>query len=214
MADVASPQALIRKTFDREMPGLLKALEAFPWRDKRAYAGWLLQTYTYVAHTTHLTALAASRLHGPAMPLHQRMLAHAAEEAGHEEMAIRDLKRLGFTLESAGPPLAVTEAFYQSLYFQIEHLTPMAIFGRILPLEGAAATLCMGVKADIAKVHGDGCTEFLGAHGEADPEHVEEAFAALKHVGQTDAEVIARGIGMTCDLYVRMLADLEARLSR
>jgi hypothetical protein len=160
-----------------------------------------------VAHTTRLTALAAALVRGKFGHLHSTMLHHAAEEAGHDQLLLADMADLGASTASH-PPFAITTAFWQSLHFQIEHQHALAIFGRILPLEGLAAAVGAKLCARAARAHGESATRFLSMHGAADPEHIANALAALSDVDAEESALISEGVRLTVTLYRTMLDEV------
>lgn len=201
----------LRSAYDRHIATLCKDVEAFPWTNKDAYAGWLLNTWEYVRHTTRLTALAAARLPVTASGLHKRLLQHAAEEMEHEKLLENDLRALGKSVDPERV-LAVSTAFAQCLYYQIEYLSPFALFGRVLPLEGVSASMSRHVRERVIHAHGTGTTSFLEVHGDADPEHIEEAFDALANVAPAESAIIVQGMQVTTSLYQRMLSEIMTGL--
>ena len=201
---------LIRETYDEHFEETRRFLVAFPWYSKRVYRDWLIQTYHYVKHTTRLTALAAARMEAEVEDdVHQHMLEHAAEEKNHQKLIINDLEILDPDYVYNFGELPITTAFYQSLYYQIDHISPWALFGRVIPLEGLASvagpTLCDKIKK---AYEGQEVGSFLNVHAEADPGHVERAFEAVKNVTMNEALAIANGIRMTFDMYNKLLDDI------
>lgn len=201
----------LKPAFDREVDALCYDVEAFPWENRDAYARWLVNTWAYVRHTTRLTALAAAHLPATAEGLHERLLRHAAEELGHEQLIVKDLARLGVTPHERDV-LPLTTAFAQCLYYQIAYLSPFALFGRVLPLEGVSARQSARARERVLAAHGDGVDSFLRAHGDADPAHVAEAFTALANVAPAEAEIIEDGMRLTGSLYRSMLAAIVTGL--
>ncbi len=200
----------LRAAFDRELDGLCRDVAAFPWEDRDAYAHWLLNTRAYVEHTTRLTALAAAHLPQTADGLHKRLLAHAAEELGHEQLLTADIGALGVRVDD-GDVLPITTAFAECMYYEITHLSPLALFGRVLPLEGVSARESARARERVVRTHGPGVDAFLRVHGDADPTHVAEAFTALENVDESDLAVVERGMQLTSALYRAMLAAIVAR---
>jgi hypothetical protein len=209
---VVRSQPDLKAVFDHEVEVLGSEVAAFPWEDRAAYAQWLVNTRAYVHHTTRLTALAAAHLPAHEEALHERLLRHAAEELGHEKLLIEDLEALKVRPD-AHAPLPVTIAFAQCLYYQIAHVSPFALFGRVLPLEGVSARESAGARARVVAAHGEGVDAFLAAHGSADPAHVAEAFAALANVGSPHDEIIVAGMRLTSALYRSILAEIVTTTS-
>ncbi len=206
---------IIREAYNEGLPHTQSSLQKFNWKDKGCYMDWLVQTYHYVKHTTRLTALAAARLPIEHTNLHQHMLDHAAEEKGHEQLILNDLNNLLYPVKNINFfELPSTKAFYQTLYYQIDHLSPWALFGRVLPLEGLAAILGNKIAKTVNKTikhpETQSITSFLDAHADLDPTHVERAFSIVENVSIAEAKIIAEGIELTYSLYETMLKDIKA----
>jgi hypothetical protein len=199
----------LRACYEREVKRLCADVEAFPWENREGYARWLLNTWEYVKHTTRLTALAAARVPIGAEELHSRLMTHGGEEMAHEKLLVADLAALGYAMDE-NKIVPTTTALAQCLYYQIEYLSPFALFGRVLPLEGVSAHASHRVRARVVAAHGPNVDRFLQVHGDADPTHVEEAFGVLAKIGPHDGEIIEKGILLTCSLYRSML-DAIAR---
>jgi pyrroloquinoline quinone (PQQ) biosynthesis protein C len=194
----------IRQAYDRWLPLLLAGGDDFPWSSRPAYAGWLAQTYHYVVHTSRLIALAASRCGLDHDGLHRRLVHYLHEESDHDLLALDDLRALGHSIEEF-PEHPLTAAFYQVDYYRIEHETPLALFGRSLLLEGAAAASANGAADLVAEAFGEKTASFLRLHGQEDPGHVDQAFTALQGVNEEEEAVIAAALTQSAVIYLAML---------
>lgn len=87
--------------------------------DRRLYIIYLIETYHYTRHNAKNQALVAVRFEGESNPYFQFCLHHAADEAGHELMALHDLKKLGIDPQAVitSEPLAATEVLIAYLYW-------------------------------------------------------------------------------------------------
>jgi len=192
---------------------LSHALEHFPWGTKRAYADWLAQTYYYVCHSTRLLAAAAARFpydeRGNA--LHHRFASHMAEEKKHELLAVHDIHVLGETLESL-PEHPSTRMFYETQYFKIEHQSPLALFGYILPLEAIGPAQGPLMVESVTAAHGAKCASFVKLHAGEDVDHLEKALSMLESVDDVNKRHIEQNIRQTTYAYVTMLHDIRRRL--
>lgn len=159
-----------QKNFDL----MAQAIRAFPWKDKRAYGMYLAQTYYYVCHSVRLLAVAAGRMSMQDNAYHKRFLTHIREENGHEVMALKDLERLGYTLEDF-PELPETRMFWETQYYKIEHVDPLSVMGYILALEAIACEQCPWIVSELKKHLPDDPHTFMKVHGEEDPDHVTKA---------------------------------------
>jgi len=161
------------------MAMMSKVIHSFPWEDKYAYGMYLAQTYYYVKHSTRLLAVAAGRMADHDLAYHRRFLEHAAEEKGHETIALKDLKNLGYTLEDF-PELPETRMFWETQYYKVEHVDPLSLMGYILALEAIACQECPWIKSQLDKHYRPNCHTFIKVHGEDDPEHVTKARAQIE----------------------------------
>jgi hypothetical protein len=77
---------------------MINACEDFPWRQANCYADLMAQTHWYTRRTTRILGLAAVHFKHDCDQLHSRFLQHAAEEKGHEKIALNDIRHLGYDL--------------------------------------------------------------------------------------------------------------------
>jgi len=87
--------------------------------DRRLYALYLIETYHYTKHNAQNQALVAIRLSAGHTPYLQFCLRHASDEAGHEQMALHDLKTMGVDTShvTRSAPLPATEVLIAYLYW-------------------------------------------------------------------------------------------------
>ncbi|UXY15181.1 iron-containing redox enzyme family protein [Chitiniphilus purpureus] len=86
---------------------------------KELYGIYMLETYHYTSHNARNQALVGIRNDIESLPYIKFCLEHAAEEVGHERMALHDIRSIGFEgLDGALPrPLMETEALIAYLYW-------------------------------------------------------------------------------------------------
>jgi hypothetical protein len=199
----------IREAYDRWLPQVLDSWEEFPWRSRPAYANWLAQTYFYIIHTARIIALAASRFDLAHDDFHRRMVHYLSEEADHDLLVLDDLRALGHSIdEFSEHPL--TAAFYQVDYYRIEHQTPLALFGRALLLEGAAAAGACKWADVVADEFGEKAAACLRVHGQEDPGHVDKAFSALEGVNEEEEAIVAATLVQSAVLYLGMMDAIRS----
>lgn len=201
----------MRDILDAQVKRFGDALEAFPWEDRDRYAQWLAQTYYYVRHSTRLLAAAAARFpfDEGGNALHSRFANHMAEEKSHERLAEHDLKQLGLALASF-PELPATRQLYEPQYYKIEHQSPLALFGYILPLEAIGPALGSSIIARVSAAHGSKCCTFLNVHSEEDVDHVEKAFAMVAGLSAPHTGYVHDNIEQTVFAYVTMLSSIAS----
>jgi hypothetical protein len=180
------------------------------WDDKATYADYLAQTYYYVCHSTRLLAAAAALFGVDREKLHHRFLKHAAEERSHHLLAQRDLAKLGYSL-SDFPELPSTSALYETQYYRIEHVGPLAMFGYILALEGNAVTYGPMAYAAARKAHGDAPTGFLRVHAEEDPSHLDTAFAMIEPLTADEQRLVLENTRFSVAMYDAFLRGIVER---
>jgi hypothetical protein len=190
------------------------AVDRFPWADVGAYADWLAQTYFYVRHSTRLLAAAAARFghddRGSA--LHARFAAHMGEEKRHELLCVHDLNALGEPLDRY-PERAATRMFYEPQYYKIEHQTPIALFGYILPLEAVGPTHGKRLLEPVARAHGSRCVAFLKVHVAEDVEHLDKALGLLQGLGEPERALVEQNMEQTTYGYTGILDDIARRIA-
>ena len=193
--------------FELGMVEMERYVRDFPWENRDAYASWLGQTHYFTRMTTRLLSLCGSLFDLDAQPLHERFLAHAAEERGHEALLLDDLRHLGRRIEDV-PELPLTSAFYQVQYYWMEHVRPISFFGYILLLEGMAVRNGGLIQTRVEVAHGVRAAKFLKVHTQSDSDHVRQAIAQLKGVSADDARQIARNFAVSRRLYQGILTDI------
>ncbi|UOF01659.1 iron-containing redox enzyme family protein [Bdellovibrio reynosensis] len=175
-------------------------MEDAPWENKDFYAAWLSQACYYICHSTRLLALTAANIPPNDNSMHYRFLKHCAEEKGHENLPVMDMKAVGRDIANF-PEFAVTQAFYQTQYYQIEHIHPHAFFGYILFLESLACDYGPKLSEKIEKIHGPKAISFLKVHSDADIEHVRDALERVAKLPMEQQMMVQENIKMTAELY-------------
>lgn len=182
--------------------------------DKRLYALYLMETYQYTFHNSRNQALVAVSLDAAADIQYLKFcLKHAYEEAGHEMMALHDLKALGpVTLPAVLPsPMRSTEVLIAYLYRISETGNLKGRLGYSLWAEDAythiAPMLSVVQKKLLLK---SSQMTFLGTHSDIDAEHIKVVREMIDHVVQNDDDRMAiRNVALTSlDLTGQMLDEI------
>lgn len=194
----------IENAFDDKVKELGQTFLNFPWERESAYANWIAQTYYFVRHTTVLVSLSAARFGAQNRDHHYRMLAHLADERGHDLMALEDLQNLGWRLEQI-PEFSETRLFYQNQYYMINFEDPFSHLGYSLCLEGLAALYAPEVFKRVSKTYGKGACEFLRVHATVDQDHYADGAKELAHLTDTQAEAALRNLEQSAILYSMIL---------
>jgi hypothetical protein len=105
-------------------PEAIRLLTKVATIDRRIYALYLVQIYNWANHVARSLGLAGSNSYIRNREFMSFAFSHGIEEAGHELMAIHDLKALGVPLDddlsNMPPPLPRTEALIGSLPMKIQ----------------------------------------------------------------------------------------------
>ncbi|MCC6277204.1 MAG: iron-containing redox enzyme family protein [Oligoflexia bacterium] len=193
----------------KELKPSEELLLKFDWSDKVAYAQWLNQTYYFVRHSTRLLCRASSRFDFSQNTLHHRFNDHTREEKSHEVLLERDLKQLGYSIDSF-EELPETAAFYQRQYYLIDNQSPITLFGYILLLEVLAVTKGPALYAAASKAHGGSTSSFLKVHSQEDPDHVEKALQQMMDLPKREIENVIENLKASRDLYNLILTRILA----
>lgn len=201
------------ESFFKENIKLLDApIKQFPWSERSVYAQFLAQTYYYVAHSTRLLAVSASRFLVSEEDLHRRFIKHMNEEKGHHLIASFDLKNLGFNIESF-PELPTTKALYECQYYKSAYLDPTALFGYILALEGLSVTYGKFAYEQALKSFGEKAVGFLSVHCEDDIEHIQSAFKHIDQLDDAQILLIKDNFVQSCVMYDNFLSGIIKSMS-
>ena len=200
----------IQELNDRELKQTGALIKAFPWRDPRAYASWLVQTHTMVNHSTRLVALAGAFAELNRNDLHARFVDHSKEERGHQLVATADLKALGFEL-SDFEKLPQSEAMYQIQYYWIQHRGAASFFGYTLALETIASEYGKFIYDSVNDAHGAKASKFMKLHSEDDVEHIQKAYYHINQLNETESALVAENLVLSSQLYRSMLIDVAIK---
>ena len=199
----------LQKVLNQAIIQSVETCNALPWDNKDFYANYLAQTFYYVRHSTRMLATSAGRLtYEDQQNLHLRFLKHLSEEAGHEKLAINDLKSMGHVPQDY-QELNSTRCFYEPQYYKIEHRDPLAIMGYILYLEVLAQNVCPPLAKKISNLYGKKASTFLLVHGEEDPHHVEEAQKLLASLNPAALEIIVENLEQSSNSFNLMMKEIE-----
>lgn len=181
-----------------------KAIRNYPWENKEAYAQFLAQTYYYICHSTRLLAASASRFSQLDQSMHRRFLKHTDEENSHELLALRDLQKLGYSIQDF-PEMPETSSLYEIQYYKIEHIDPAALMGYILALESMAGADFPWLKERTVGLWGKECAKFIQVHADEDPDHIEKAMQVIEGLKRDRLPAINHNIEQTALCYINML---------
>ena len=143
---------------------------------RETYIAYLTEAYHHVKHTVPLMQAARAGLDESHAPFRAALDEYVAEESGHEEWVLNDIRHCGGDAEAvrAGEPRAATQAMVDYVYGYISGRNPMGFFGMVLVLEGTSTRLAtQGASAVAASLDlGPECFSYLTSHGAVDQEHL------------------------------------------
>jgi uncharacterized ferritin-like protein (DUF455 family) len=198
----------LKTKFHLELENIKNEFDKINWADPNKYAEFLAQTYFYARYTTRILALAGVRVPLEERKLHARLLTHAGEERGHDKMILNDLKALGRDIgEFESKPF--TSACFQTQYYLIEHVNPMALYGFILLLEGVSLA-CGPELYEKVTANFKNATTYLKVHIEEDEDHVAQNLKAIETMNPHLLKAIHENLVQTSGFYIGMLRDVVA----
>jgi long-chain acyl-CoA synthetase len=142
----------------------------------QTYLDYLAEAYHHVRHTVPLMQLVKSRLPEGREWLEEALNEYIAEESGHEEWILDDIRNAGGDAEAVrhSRPKMATEFMVSYAYDFINRVNPVGFFGMVFVLEGTSTKLAtagadslmrsLNLKAD--------CFRYLTSHGSIDLEHM------------------------------------------
>ena len=199
----------IFKMLDECTTRMDQTLRSAPWNDASFYAAWLAQTTYYVRHSTRLLALAGAHASQEEQEFHLRFLKHAEEEKGHEKLTLLDLKHLGKKIDVI-PEFAATQSLYQTQYYWIEKISPLAFFGYILCLENIAMKVGPVINKTVEQQYGPKGAHFWRVHAEEDVDHVAEAIRRVESLPVETQQLILANMIQSFENYTAMIKSCMA----
>ena len=140
------------------------------------YVAFLREAYHHVKHTVPLLMACGSRLGEDRSTLRAAVTHYIAEEAGHEQWILEDLRACGDDPEAArrAPPAPATELMVAYVYDYIARVNPAGMLGMVHVLEGTSSALATRAARSIAATLGlpPAAFSYLTSHGALDQEHV------------------------------------------
>jgi hypothetical protein len=196
-------------------PWALEFLSSLTSADRRVFGVYMTQVFHYTSHTARNQALVGSTLAHGDVHYMKYCFKHALEEAGHELMALHDLKAVGAPIETAAdlpPPLPATELMVAYLYWVSTQGNPFQRLGfsywaeqsyRFIGNQVDGSRERMGLREDQMT--------FFYNHAHIDETHAEEVKEILLKVCKTDDDwaAVTRVAEITLDLSGQMLEQVR-----
>ena len=190
--------------------------------DRKLFAIYMIETYHYTLHNARNQALVGVRAMDQPPQYIKFCFTHAAEETGHELMALHDAKKLGLKDVDFDipPPLPDTEALIAYLYWISATGNPLQRLGYSYWAENSYHYINPLVHKLKEHLHlEDNQLTFFIAHSEIDDEHAREVqemlrrhcrsasdWAAVKRVLATSLRLTGRFMEGVYEEYERLRA--------
>jgi hypothetical protein len=174
-------------------PEALRLLTKAVSIDKRIYGLYLIQIFNWANHVARSLGLAGANTYIRDREFMSFAFSHGIEEAGHELMAVNDLKAIGVPLKddlsNMPPPLPRTEALIGYINWVVTHENPVRSLGffywierpydHIRPVVQSVQKACKLTKEQMS---------FFYAHEELDQKHGRDLEAALVKFCHTEKD--------------------------
>ncbi|QKJ68275.1 iron-containing redox enzyme family protein (plasmid) [Deefgea piscis] len=177
---------------------------------KELYAIYMIETYHYTSHNARNQALVGTRQDIESLPYLKFCLEHAADEIGHERMALHDVRSIGLlNIQDKPPrPLFATETLISYLYWISLTGNPLQRLGYSYWAESCyhyIDPLIQGIRQTL-NLQPAQLTFFI-AHSDIDADHFEHVKAIIRRSCKTesDLEAIEYALETTLKLTGQML---------
>lgn len=180
---------------------------------REMYIAFLTQAWHHVSHTVPLLMCAGSRLPASHEAVRGAIAEYIEEEYGHQEWILNDIRACGGDTEQVrnGSPGLPIEMMIAYLYYRIDRVNPMSLFGMVLVLEGTSVSIASAVAEQVERTLGlpEKATTYLRSHGELDQGHL-QFFASLMDsiTDASDQAAIIHTARRVYHLYGEMLDQL------
>jgi pyrroloquinoline quinone (PQQ) biosynthesis protein C len=169
------------------------------------YVAFLRQAYHHVKHTVPLLMACGARLDGERAALRDAMAQYIAEEKGHEEWILDDLRACGDDPEAArrAPPAPATELMVAYVYDYIARVNPAGLLGMVHVLEGTSSALATRAADSIARTLKlpPAAFTYLTSHGTLDQEHVRFLETTVNGLPLADQDHVVHAARRVYGLY-------------
>jgi pyrroloquinoline quinone (PQQ) biosynthesis protein C len=199
--------------------GHLDMLMTPGFADKRLYAIHLVETYHYTKHNSKNQAIISTRQDKINPNYAKFCLHHAADEVGHELMALHDIQNMGYDIneELMPEPLPATKTLISYLYYVAHNELPVArlgysfwaerVYDYIKPLL-SLVEIGMGVKKS--------SMTFFKEHAEIDVKHAKEIDNMIERFVKTDKEwqIVEEVMKTSLKLTISMTDEIIQEFSK
>lgn len=177
---------------------------------KDHYISLLREFYHYTRENPQLLTLATVSFRGNQRKVIGQLMRHAASEVSHDQLALTDIKTLGFDTSNTiyENPLPETLALTGYLYYQVLALDPIGLLGYIfflefLPTQFGEKYINGFAKTGVPKE----AMTFLLDHTEIDVAHnrLMEKYVDILVTSEKDFNIVVYAMRVTANLYLKMI---------
>jgi pyrroloquinoline quinone (PQQ) biosynthesis protein C len=170
------------------------------------YIAFLGQAYHHVKHTVPLLMACGSRLPMEKEWLREAIGDYIAEETGHQEWILNDIRACGADPDHYrhGTPRPETELMVAYAYDTIHRSNPVGFFGMVFVLEGTSIQLATRAAGAIAGSLGlpREAFSYLSSHGSLDIGHMEFFQSLMNRLDDdSDRQAVIHVANMMYRLY-------------
>jgi hypothetical protein len=178
-----------------------------------SYRAFLSQAYYHVRHTVPLMMACGARLPTHLEWLRAGVCDYIADEYGHEQWVLDDLRACGADADAVrdGQPGTPIELMVAFLYDLIARGNPVGLFGMVNVLEGTSIALATHAADSIRQGLELPATAFsyLSSHGSLDVGHMETYRKLMDRVDDPhDQAAVIHASKVVYRLYTEMFRDL------
>jgi len=178
------------------------------------YIAFLRQAYHHVKHTVPLLMACGSRLDEKRAALRTALTHYIAEEDGHEQWILDDLRACGDDPQAARrtPPAPATELMVAYVYDYIARVHPAGFLGMVHVLEGTSTALATRAAQVIERALDLPAAAFryLTSHGNLDQEHMKFFARTVNALEPADQEHVVHVARRVYRLYGDIFRGLPA----
>lgn len=143
---------------------------------RETYLAYLAEAYHHVKHTVPLMRATRAALDDARDAYRVALDEYIAEETGHEEWILADIRSAGGDAETVrhGEPRMATEVMVAYAYDYVTRINPMGFFGMVFVLEGTSTLLATQGAQAVQKSLGlpPSAFRYLTSHGAVDQDHI------------------------------------------
>lgn len=125
---------------------------------------------------------------------------HLSEEIGHEKWLCFDLEAVGIDAKSTTIPTSAME-LAGTQYYLIEHVSPIALLGYMLVLEGFPTPI--ELVDQLAEIHGPEAVRTLRYHANHDIQHSDDLLGMIDKLTDDEKQIVLQSAMQTLH-YMRI----------